>query len=290
VPVLLVPVGVAGLVLWRRRAGDACRLVVTVGLGLLVGVVAVARTIGFVADYRLRWTWILGMVAFVVVAWTTWLATTRSRRASRWLVPAALCALAALGIANSISAARARVDPQLRAASLALAALVPRVEHALPDRDGDVIIRAVEPSIPAPYPAPATMCWCAASAYKSGLLLSLERHGVAARVDANPGDFYGRSRNHGKGPVRAVLTVAVNAEYDTMAEHPGALRLIAYYGDRTRVDRARLIPSRAARVAQIDADLKAGKIDGKEYFARVSRLPDPGQAVAVYESPLASGP
>ena len=106
-PVLLLPVGVAGLVLWRRRASHACRLVVTVGLGLLVGVVAVARTVGFVADYRLRWTWVLGMVAFVVVAWTAWLATTRSRRAGRWLVPAALCALGVLGIMNSVSAARA---------------------------------------------------------------------------------------------------------------------------------------------------------------------------------------
>ena len=152
-----------------------------------------------------------------------------------------------------------------------------------------MIIRAVEPLLPAP-PAPPTRCWCAASAYKSGLLLSLERRGITTRVDDNPGDFYGQSRNHRKAPVRAVLTVAVNADYDTMSAHPGALRLIAYYGDRTRVDRARVVPGRAVKVAQIDADLKAGKIDAREFLVRVSRLPDPGQAVAIFESPVASVP
>jgi hypothetical protein len=289
-PLLLVPLGVAGVVLWRLRASDAWRLVVTVGLGLVVGGVAVARTVGPVADYRLRWTWVLGMLALVVVAWTAWLAATRSRRAAGWLVPAALCALGGLSIVNSVSAARARVDPYLRAPSSALASLVPKVERALPDGQGDVIIRALEPSIPAPFPAPPKRCWCAASAYKSGLLLSLERRGITTRVDDNPGDFYGSSRDHRKAPVRAVLTVAVNAEYDTLSARPGALRLIAYYGDRTRADRARVVPGRAIKVAQIDAELKAGKIDAKEFFARMSRLPDPGQAVAVFESPPESGP
>ena len=73
-PVLLVPLAVAP-VRAVAATGHATRpfSLATVGLGLVVGVIAVARTVGIVYDYRLRWTWVLGMLAFVVVAWTTWM-------------------------------------------------------------------------------------------------------------------------------------------------------------------------------------------------------------------------
>jgi hypothetical protein len=271
-PVLLVPVGVAGFVLWRRRAGRALRLVATVGMGLILGVIAVARTAGIVYDYRLRWTWVLGMMAFVVVAWTAWLViTTRSRRADRWLVPAALCAVGLLSIVNSISATRARISPDLRAPSSALAALEPQIVRALPHRGGDVIIRATSPG---------------AGFYKSGLLLRLERRGITARADTSPGDSYGRHRHHRKGPVRAVFTVALNEGFDTLSANPGALRLLAYEGDRSRTDRARVVSRRVVELAQLDAERKAGRVDVAEYVRRMSRLPDPGNAVAVFEGPL----
>jgi hypothetical protein len=270
-PVLLVPVGVAGFVLWHVRANHAGRLVATVGLGLILGVVAVASTTGIVYDYRLRWTWILGMMAFVVVAWTAWLViTARSRRGDRWLVPAALCTLGLLSIVNSVSAARARISPSLKPSSSVLAALEPQVVRALPDRAGDVIIRATSPG---------------AGFYQSGLLLRLERQGITARADSNPGDTYGRHRLRRKGPVRAVFTVAADEGFDTLSAHPGSLRLLAYEGDRSRTDRARVHSRRVVELAQLDAERQAGRIDVAEYVRRVSRLPDPGPAVAVFESP-----
>jgi hypothetical protein len=268
-PVLLVPVGAAGLVLWRRRAAPARRLVATVGLALVLGVIAVARTVGIVYDYRLRWTWVLGMMGFVVVAWTTWLViTTSSRRAGRWLVPTALCVLALLSIISSVSAARARIAPELSAQSSVLAALEPQVVRALPDRAGDVIIRATSPG---------------AGFYRSGLLLRLERKGITARADTNPGDAYGRHRTRRNVPVRAVFTIA-HEDFDTLAANPGALRLLAYVGDRSLADRARVLSLRSVTLARLDAERKAGRIGAAEYLRRASRLPVPGRATAVFET------
>ena len=271
-PVLLVPVALAGFVLWRRRANHACRLVATVGLGLILGVVAVTRTVGVVYDYRLRWTWVLGMLAIVVVAWTTWLAiTARSRRGGRWLVSTALCAVGLLSIMNSVSATRARVSPEVKAQSARLAALDPQIVRALPHREGDVVIRAASPS---------------AEYYESGLLLRLEREGIAARIDADPFDWYGRHRIHRRGPVRAMFTVAVNDDFETLSAHPGALRLVAYSGDRSRTDRARVLARRSVELAHLDAERKVGRIDDTAYVRSVSRLAVPGRDVAVFETPF----
>ncbi|MBA2625411.1 MAG: hypothetical protein H0U89_07385, partial [Acidimicrobiia bacterium] len=74
VPVLLVPLAAAGLVAWRRRARAPLALVVVVSVALVVGSLSVARTIGLIYTYRLRWTWVVGVTAAIAVAWTAWVA------------------------------------------------------------------------------------------------------------------------------------------------------------------------------------------------------------------------
>jgi hypothetical protein len=275
-PVLLVPLAIAGFVLWRKRGrtSKAGRLAATVALGLVFGVIAVSRTTGIMYDYRLRWTWILGMMAFVVVAWTTWMVlSSRSPGVDRWLVRIALFGLVVLSIVNSVTAARARVDPIHRPASSTLAAFKPKVLHALPATKGDVIIRATSPG---------------AGYYRTGLVLLLERQGIRARVDENPGNFYGKHRVHKKGPVRAIFTVDVDEDYDAVVAHPGPQRLVAYRGTLSRAARARVVAKRSGGLARLDADRKAGRIDSAEYVRRSYRLPSPGKAVAVFQTPLGS--
>lgn len=268
-PVLLVPLVVAGFVLWRRRGASGALLVATIGVGLGTGVLSVARTVGVIYDYRLRWTWILGMLGLVAVAWALWLLASR---ASRWLVPAAVSGLAVLSITNSVSAARARIDPVQRAASTTLARFEPQVLRALPDRPGDVIIRATSPG---------------AGYYKSGLVLRLERDGIAARVDANPGDFYGKSRDHHRATaVRAIFTVAINDEIADLAAQATGARLIGYRSDQPRSERARLLRERAVAAARLNALHQSGKIDDDEYLRRTVALPDPGLAVGLFEIPV----
>ena len=94
----LVPRGAAppagGSASRLAQAGRDAWLAATLGLSLVLGVLAVARTLGHVFAYRLRWTWVLAMIAAVVVAWTAWTWAARARRGGeRWLVPLSIGAL-----------------------------------------------------------------------------------------------------------------------------------------------------------------------------------------------------
>ncbi len=71
-PLLLLPFAAAALVAWRRRWRPELRLALTATAVLGIGVVAVARTLGGVFDYRLRWTWVVGGLLVLVTAWTGW--------------------------------------------------------------------------------------------------------------------------------------------------------------------------------------------------------------------------
>jgi hypothetical protein len=249
-PVLLVPLGLAALALCRRRRSDARRLLTIVGLALGLGVLAVARTVGVVWEYRLRWTWVLGMVAIVVVAWAAWLLVSeRSRRAeARWLVPTSIAALTVLAAINVVAAARAEMPEEAR--SSRLAGLVPMVAAALPKGGGDVIVRATD---------------FKATFYSGGLLLALERRGISARVEGFSG--YGEHRVHRSGPVRTVLTVATNDEFDKLLARTGH-RVVAYSGILSRQERAHLVQ----RVSALDSAHRAGRVDDVPYFSEVARL------------------
>jgi len=89
-PWLLLPVAAAGVGLWRGRA-DGRRLVAVLCATLLLGIAAVARTVGPAYDYRLRWTWLAPMLATVAAAWALWRGLVRRRprppggcRVARW--------------------------------------------------------------------------------------------------------------------------------------------------------------------------------------------------------------
>ena len=209
VPLLLVPFVGAVVVLWRRRAADGLRLAATVIAGLALGVVAVARTTGPAYIYRLRWTWILAMLAAVVVMWTAWMLASGARRRleSRWLVPLSVSVLVGPGRRQHGGRGHRR-RPGRATTPRGCRASIPPVMAALPPSHGDVIVRGAAFSD---------------SGYTSGLILALERRGVAARVDTvGPSDqTFGAHRVHRTGPVRAALYVVANENVHT---HVGPTR------------------------------------------------------------------
>jgi hypothetical protein len=89
VPWLLVPVLLAGAYQWWRRRDDDAGIrylgvVVVVALGIAID--GVMRTRGAALDYRLRWTWMLGLTGFVLVTSTVWqLLARRGERVERVL-------------------------------------------------------------------------------------------------------------------------------------------------------------------------------------------------------------
>lgn len=170
-PILLVVVGLALVALRRMRPEDGLTLAATLGAGLLLGIVAVMRTTGPIFDYRLNWTWVVPMVAFVTVAWTSWLAITRKwpDAGARVLTASAIAGLAVISVVNVATASRAATRHE-ESGDL-LAELTPQVLDALAGHDSVVAVSDVGPIAGRPL--------------TRGLLLQLERHGIDTVIRAD---------------------------------------------------------------------------------------------------------
>jgi hypothetical protein len=263
-PVLLVPLGVAIIAFWRWRHSDANRLVATLLLTLALGVLAVTRTLGLAYAYRLRWTWFLGTLALIVVAWAAWMLMSELARRRSWGIRAILAlplsALVILSVVNAVSAARAGT-PQAHMSS-ATHELGSEVEAELPEGRGDVLLlnRGFLGGL-----------------HKSGLVRYLERRGIAARVDASSKDAFGAHRVHQpNAPLRATFTVAANDEFDEMFTWPH-LRLVAYWGTKPPEERAKAVLRRAA----LHKTYEAGTISFETLGRREASL-HVGSAVGVF--------
>jgi hypothetical protein len=263
-PVWLIPLGLAAVAFWRWRCSDANRLVATLLVALTSGVFAVTRIIGPAYAYRFRWTWVLAMVAFIVVGWAAWtLIASGARRtgATHLVLAVPLFALVLLGAVNGVSAARAGA-PQQRISS-AVHTLGPAVEAALPEGKGEVLVSGT--------PAGAL------AGYESALVLYLEGRGVAVRVDRSREDAYGAHRvRQPDAPFRAGLTVAANEDFDEMSTRLDR-RLVAYWGTRSRAGRAAVL----GRRFELEAAYNAGTITFEILKHELSSL-HLGPAVGVF--------
>jgi hypothetical protein len=124
----------------------------------------------------------------------------------------------------------------------------------------------------------------AAESFAIGLVLQMEKRDIPGRFSSDPLQRFGNHRTV-RGRAGTVLTVAVDDGFDAIAADPGGLRLVAYQGAHSRPVRARIVARRRARLAQLDADRKAGRIDDEHFEAAKFNAPDPGHAVAVFEGP-----
>jgi hypothetical protein len=253
-PVLLLPVILAGTYLWRRGRGDGRKLVGTLVVVMVSGVYAVSRTIGPAFDYRLRWTWVPPVLAFVLTTWAGWRAAT-----ARWpgierrlLIPAAVAGCLVLGGVNLVSGARAGVPHEPD--SDVVAAITDPVLEALDPEGGQVVVSEYDNSLAGPW-------------YSRSLVLQLERHGFEARVPRDMRVYFSRNRVQDPGPVQARLVVATNEQIDPASEEPG-YRLLARWSAIPERDRARL----ARELAGLVEDWEDGHIATDEYWARATPL------------------
>jgi hypothetical protein len=215
-PVLLAVIAAAAVVVVRRRVAPGAGSLLGVWLvATVAGVVAVARTIGPIYDYRTGWTSVLAMVAAVACAWVGWSAAVAWRPAlqRRVLVPASLALVAVLAVVGAVAHGTADA-PQPRAEAR-LRAVVPDVIDGLPAGDGRVVV--------------AGRGGFESLAYAPSLVLQLERRGVDARMP--PGnEASGEHRDgDGDGPPRARLVVATGDEIAAVAADRHA-SLLAYAG------------------------------------------------------------
>jgi hypothetical protein len=257
-PLLLIVFVVGGIALWRSRGSRSganergWRLAVIVAITLGLGVVSIARTVGPAFAYRLAWSPLIAMLAIVVAAWGGWKfieprASTALRRGLMFL---SLFAVGVLATVNTAAAIRAGT-PQ-RTQSATVAKLGASALAALPPGGGDVLVRTYDPI----------------SGYQAGLVLWLERHGVAARVDPALSIAYGSHRVHQYDQrLRAVITVASDQYVDELASRTDQ-RLIAVSGKFSAMRRR----SVEAEIARLDREFQDHAIDGPTYAAKRTAL------------------
>jgi hypothetical protein len=263
VPWLLVVVAAAAVVLWRRRVGGARALVATAGLALVVGMVAVARTVGPAFDYRLRWTYLPAMLGAVIAGWAAWtvVADRWPRVGARLLAPAALVALAVLGAVNVVTGATAGT-PQ-NGNHDAMASITDQVLGEVDDGDGTVLV---------------TDAFHSGAWHARGLVLQFERRGIDVGVEPVLVHEYGRHRVADRDEVGTVLVVTTDDTVEDVAERPG-MRQIASWRALPADEMQALLDERE----QLDADLDAAAADGDadRWTASQRRLREiPGELTA----------
>jgi hypothetical protein len=201
--------GLVVLALWvlRRRhtPSEVWRLAATLSLALVLGIVAVARTVGPAFDYRLRWTWMPAAVAFAVVLWAAWLAArTRWPDAERRaLVPGALVVLAVVTGTNVTTAATTGMPYEDD--TVIVGDLTSQLLEVVDPDGGEVVVDA-------PF---SVGTW-----WSRGVVLQLERHGVDVRIPRDQVWSLGEQRLHGEGPLQAWLVVVRDEWADTVADNP----------------------------------------------------------------------
>jgi hypothetical protein len=259
-PVLLPVFLAAAVVLVRRRHDAVARLVATFAVVFALGVLAISRTVGLAFDYRLRWTWILGMMAFVVLAWTGWrLVANRWDGAGRVLGPVAVVGVVVLSAVNVASALNAGI-PYEDESELARA-IIPGVLEAVDGVEGEVLVTDT----------------LLGSWYARAVVAELERHGFDARVPPGRRELFGDHRVVSDDPPAARVHVAVNQEVRGLRDHP-KFRLVAEWEGATD----EMIDEENRRRAELDADLEAGRIGAEAhsvgFFQSQERLHRGGDA------------
>jgi hypothetical protein len=197
----------AAVVTWRR-AKDAFRLDVLLALTIVVAVVSVSRIVGDIFPYLVTWTWAVGMLVWLAIAWSVvrWWQTRGNTdpRVGRIALALVAAGLVAVTIVNTVDAATAG-NPEPRRSPL-VKAMVEKIEEQLPPGDGVVEIRA------GTTPGSA---WVGA-----GIAAQLERDGIETRVSPELGFAYGPDRVLGDEPVRLVVLPVEDADVAAMEQNP----------------------------------------------------------------------
>jgi len=217
---LPVPIGLFALfgttALAWRRARNAFVLDVIVLVVLVASFVAMTRIVGDVLTYLVKWTWALGTITWIAIAWScvaAWQArdrggtvrSPRSHQIARAGMSVLVVAFATIVVVDTVAAARAGTpEPE---ASASMAKLGDAAFAALPHRSGvvEVRVRGHEGAY-----------WASA-----GVADVLEHHGADVRVGPELEFAYGSHRLVGDDPVRAVVLVADKEALPSARALPG---------------------------------------------------------------------
>ena len=268
VPVLLLLLVAATLTAWRRRWSDVSWLGAVVLVATAVAGASVSRIAGPILFYLVRWTWVLGMVAGVVVLW---LAARLVRAFERPRARRGL--LAALGVGIAI---------------LSTATVVAASGVDVPNSEGSAIAATLAEQVldELPPDEPVLLQWGggAFASYPWAVAASLERHGVEVEVGPEGRETFGERRAKARPSARRVVFVAEGNEIDRRAGDPGSRR-IARAGDRPPGEAAAI----RARRSELEDRHRRGELSDEQYLRAAASLPEVGTDVAVFLVDRADG-
>ncbi len=204
-------------VAWWRRSAELAWLVATLAVGSIAALLSVSSIVGGLADYLLRWTWVLGAALAMVVLSAAWLALPSRHRSTvlRWAAPAALLIVGLLAVLNVREVLR-EPGPQAQQ-QVEVRSLTRHVRNALPRGSGPVVFNVRDGFFEVP-----------------GVVLQLERAGIPVRITKRSAFAYafGPPRLKSARDPRAVLTVTGGR---AKGAAPG--RAIAYWDVATPLHR-----------------------------------------------------
>ena len=260
-PGLLVLVAAACAFLWWRKVAGARELIAVWFASSVIGVVATGRTVGPIFAYRMGWSWVLGMLSGVFIAWAGWRLLTgwRPPLERRVLVPLCLVLVAVLAVVSSV--AHVQAGSPDATSSRRLRQFVPAVEAALRDRPGAIIVDGTTFD---------------GAAYAVGLAFGLERDGYDARM-LNSADFAGKDRAYRRGPVREHVIVTSDMGVAYGVDNPG-LRLVSYSG---RVPLHELL-ARAPNNTKRDQAIARRDLPTYQRLLAANRFVEPGSGVGIF--------
>jgi hypothetical protein len=261
-PLSLVLGVIATVIAARRRSAATLWLAGFVGIGFVAAVVAVSNTVDLLFPYLIRWTWVIGTALGILVLRGLWLAVSPERRAAalRWVVPAAAVVLVVISATETVSALTAGTP--YSGSQAAERTISREVLAHLPAGHGTVLIDNR-------YGAYAT----------PGIVLQLEKHGIASAVVPSQVIMYGYDRDVSHGPYRAALMVVTGRSVFTVK--PKGRRIALYERPQSKAGR------QATRVLIREARKLPPSKNRTELLAALeSQLHLPGKAVAVYAVPI----
>jgi hypothetical protein len=198
-PIVLLTLVWATVVAWRKRLWDALRLDAIVLVAIAVSFVALTRIVDDVYAYLVRWTWALGTITWIAIAWSavTWWRTQERNSARDQLVArgamavlvTAFAVVTIVGIGAGVTAGTPH--PEL---SAEMGRLGDAANAALPRGNGSVELRVR---------GGEGAHWTSASVADV-----LEHHGVDVRVGPELEFAYGPHRLVDGDRIRARVVVA----------------------------------------------------------------------------------
>ena len=241
---------VAALVVAARRRAPAAWFAVTVVIGLVGAVAALARLLGPLFFWIPEWTRALGFAGWVAVAWCLYEAAPNAwrRTLDRIAIPLLGVVFAVASVANV--AAAVRTDPLAHPSVDAVGQLATTVA---PDLQGGatLVTAGTDPTqMLGGDPGQAT------------LVLDLERAGVDVVVDADLADHYGAHRAQ---PGRAVRELRLLTDLDPV---PDGYRVVATADPLSPDQRAE-----RTRIVQEHPEL-GSDVPGKERLAFILAHPE----------------